>query len=84
MGGREDRISQMEDVLVLRRGARHHLDYIDIQMLQLEGVGPQPHVTPRGEDMAAELKELKVKLHKMEEMEEELAAWSQRKNGAGV
>ena len=84
MGVREDRISQMEDVLVLRRGARHHLDYIDIQLLRLEEVGSQPHVIPRGEDVAAELKELRVTLHKMEETKEELAAWSPRKNGAGV
>ena len=60
------------------------MDYIDIRMLRLEEVGPQQHVISGGEDVAAELEELRVKLHKMEEMEEELAAWLQRKNGAGV
>lgn len=43
-------------------------------MLRLEEVGPQPFVISGGEDVAAKLKELRVKLHEMEEMEEKLAA----------
>ena len=50
------------------------MDYIDIRMLRLEKVGPQPFAISGGGDVATKLKELRVKLHKMEEMEEKLAA----------